>query len=507
MNAPAAPEGFAARVRSALAWRWGSQLAAQAVTWTSTLIVVRLLDPADYGLFAMTQVVIVALNFMNGYGFATSLIQADDVSERRIAQVFGLLIVLNAALATAQIALAPVAADYYDQPAVADMLRVQALLFAATPFIALPSALLARRIEFRSQALANLAGAFGAGGTALALAWFGFGVWALVYAPIVGFGLRAVWLTVAARVWVRPVFDFRGAGEIVSFGGALTLCQLFWIAQSQSDILIAGRAFEPYDVGLYAEALFLTLIVTGRFLPPINEVAFPAYAELHKAGLPLARYFERTLRTVLLVVAPLYVGLSLTAHPAVLTLFGPKWEAMVPLVAGLALAMPAMALQIVCSPATNAMGRPRVYLMTSVAGAVLMPAAFLWGVSAGPMGLVHAWWIAAPLLLAATLALTLPMVGLSPISLARELAPIALACLALAVSVVLVDRLVTPWPAPARLLTLASTGALAYAATLWLGWPRLIRETWAMLRHRDIVASDRAAPDAPTLPRPPAPSA
>ena len=501
-----APEGFAARVRSALAWRWGSQLAAQAITWTSTLIVVRLLDPSDYGLFAMTQVVLAALNFLNGYGFATSLIQADRVDDRRIGQVFALLILLNAFLAGAQLLLAPHAAAYFGQPQVADMLRVQALLFAATPFIALPSALLARRIEFRSQALANMAGAVGAALTALGLAWFGFGVWALVYAPIVGFGLRAVWLTIAARIWVAPVFDFRGAGEIVGFGGALTLCQLFWIVQSQSDILIAGRAFSPYDVGLYAEALFLTLIVTGRFLPPINEVAFPAYAELTKAGRPLARYFERTLRTVLLVVAPIYVGLALTAEPAVLTLFGEKWAPMVPFVAGLALAMPAMAVQIVCSPATNAMGRPRIYLMTSIAGAVLMPAAFLWGVDDGPMGLVHAWWIAAPALLVVTLMLTLPMVGLGPLRLARALAPIALACAAMSGAVWFADLALQDWVAPARLAALSLVGAATYGAVLWLGWPTLLRETWAMLRHREIAPEALPAEPRPT-PLPPAPSA
>ena len=99
---------------------------------------------------------------------------------------------------------------------------------------------------------------------ALALAWLGFGVWALVYAPIAGFVTRAVGLTIAARSLVKPVFDFRGAGDIVRFGGAMTVCQLFWIIQSQSDIFIAGRFLPTHDLGLYAEALFLTLIVTGR---------------------------------------------------------------------------------------------------------------------------------------------------------------------------------------------------------------------------------------------------
>ena len=53
-----APEGFGARVRKALAWRWGSQLVAQFITWGSTIMVVRLLEPSDYGLFAMSQVIV-----------------------------------------------------------------------------------------------------------------------------------------------------------------------------------------------------------------------------------------------------------------------------------------------------------------------------------------------------------------------------------------------------------------------------------------------------------------
>ena len=133
----APPAAFAARVRSAVAWRWGSQVLAQIIAWTSTVIVVRLLDPSDYGLFAMTQAVFVALNFLNGYSFATSLIQATDVDQRRIGQAFGLLILANAALAFAQFALAPVAAGYYGEPAVAAPLLLAVTLALTLPAIGL----------------------------------------------------------------------------------------------------------------------------------------------------------------------------------------------------------------------------------------------------------------------------------------------------------------------------------------------------------------------------------
>lgn len=488
-TADSPPEGFAARVRSALAWRWGSQVLAQVITWASTIAVVRLLDPSDYGLFAMSQVVVTALAFLNGYSFATSLIQANEVDERRIAQVFGLLLLFNGTLALTQLLVAPLVADYYGQPLVARMLRIQALLFLTTPFIALPTALLQRRIEFRSQAIISTVSAVIGAVTAFALAWFDYGVWALVLAPLAAFASRAIGLTFAARLLVWPVFDFRGAGDIITFGGALTLCQFFWIIQSQSDIFIAGRAFDPHDLGLYSEALFLTLIITGRFLPPINEVAFPAYAELHKDGRSLARYFLRTARTVFLVTAPLYIGLALTADAAVVTVFGEKWTEMAPIAAGLAIAMPAMALQIVCSPATNAMGRPRIYVMTSAAGALLMPAVFLWGIAYGPYGLVHAWWIAAPVLLAITLALTLPAVGLSFGKLVSELAPIALACAAMAGAVLAVDHAFVIGFAPLRLAVLVPVGGMVYCATMWLLWPQMVRETWAMLRNREPSAA------------------
>ncbi len=483
----AAPVGFATRVRNALAWRWGTQVLAQVITWSSTIAVVRLLDPHDYGLFAMSQVVVIALAFLNGQGFATSLIQASHVDGRRIGQVFALLLLLNAALASVQYLAAPYAADYFTEPLIEDMLRTQALLFLAIPFIALPQELLARRLEFRKQGIVNVLCAVAGASTALILAWRGHGVWALVYAPIAMYATRAIGLTLAARVHVWPVFDFRGARELFTFGGALTLCQLLWIVQSQSDIVIAGRTFDPHDLGLYTEALFLTLIVTGRFLPPVNEVAFPAYAELHKNGRPLAPYFLRTLRTVLLVTAPLYIGASLVAEPAILLLFGEKWVEMAPIVAGLALAMPFFALQIVCSPATNAMGLPRVYLTTSLIGAIVFPCLFLLGIRFGPMGLVHAWWIAAPTLLTATLLLTLPHVGLARRALLRELAPIALACAAMAIAVFGLRTSVAGWPPMLQLCGLVPIGIATYLAALWAIRPAYLTETWAMARDREMA--------------------
>jgi O-antigen/teichoic acid export membrane protein len=494
-----AASGFGDRVRSAVLWRWGSQVLAQIITWTTTIMVVRLLDPHDYGLFAMTQAILAALNFVNGYGFASSLISAKEVDERRVGQVFGLLIIANAILATTQVLMAPLAARYYGQPEVANMLYVQALIYLTTPFIALPASLLARGLHFRTQALVNLICAVVGASVALTLAWSGYGVWALVWAPIAMFSTRALGLTLAAGRLVKPIFDFRGSRDIIGFGTAFTLSQLFWVVQSQSDIFIAGGRFSPHDLGLYSESLFLVLIFTGRFLPPLNEVAFPAYAELNNTGAPLGPAFVSGMRMIMLIATPFYVGLSLAAGPLVGTFFGPKWLAMIPIVTGLALAMPAMALQIICSPTTNALGRPGIYLFTNAAGAVIMPACFFFGIAAGPAGLVMAWQIAAPLLLAVTLAATLPAIGVRIGQMLTALLPALTGCGVMALAVWALESRIAGLSAPLQLALIAPTGAAVYVGTLGLLWPSLLRQAWTML-HKPRASAPAPAGQTTTTP-------
>ena len=180
-----APESLAAQVRSAVIWRSGSQILAQLVQWAATFLVIRILDPHDYGLFAMTQVILVLLNMLNGYGLASGLIQQKEIGKREIRQLFGMLVLLNFGLAAAQFLLAPLAAAYYRQDIVMHLLRVQALLYLTTPFIALPYALLSRTMDFRMQARVNILASMASAAAALGGALTGLGVWTLVLAPLV----------------------------------------------------------------------------------------------------------------------------------------------------------------------------------------------------------------------------------------------------------------------------------------------------------------------------------
>ncbi len=461
--------------------------------WAATIIVVRLLDPHDYGLFAMSQVVLVALNFLTGQSFASSLIQEKDVTAHRISQVLGLLILFNGLLALAQILTAPLVAEYFRQPILESMLYWQALIYLMTPFIALPSVLLARRLNFRSQAKADLAGALAGAGTALYGAYHGYGVWTLVIAPIVQQAVRAVGLCLASKFAMQPSFNFKGTGSILRFGSALVLCQFLWVIQSQADVTIAGRLLPEQDlthqIGLYTEALFLALIFTAKFIPPLNEVAFPAYTQLAKDGGDIGQAFLRTSRLLMFCAVPAYLGLSAIASPLITLLLGPKWVEMVPILSGLALAMPAFALQIICSPTTNAMGKPKIYILSNLAGAVIMSIAFAVGVQWGIQGLVHAWQIGIPLLLAATLWLTLPVINVKWTDLFRQIAPCLFAGVAMyGVIHGLAHDFVGLTPGP-QLLAMIALGATTYLGLIYVFARPVISELISFATKREIATA------------------
>ena len=482
-------ESLGHQVRSAVIWRSGSQIAGQLIAWASTFLVIRILDPNDYGLFAMTQVILVLLNMLNGYGLASAIIQQPEVTPKQVRQLFGLLIVLNLGLALLQFAAAPLVAAYDREPVVTDMLRVQVLLYFTTPFIALPYALLSRRMDFKKQAQANMLSSIAGAGAALAGALAGLEMWTLVWAPIVLFGVRGLLMTWFARSLVWPSFDFRGVGHVARYGGVMAAGQLFWFLQSQTDVFIAGRQFDAHRLGIYTTSLFLTQIFVAKFVPPLNEVAFSAYARIQHDKDAMARAFVRSVRTIFVAALPFYLGLAAVSEPLVLTALGPKWAEAIPIVHILALAMPFMTLNILYGPASDACGKPGVSVGNGAFGAAVMTIGFMVGVRWDALGLAVAWLVAYPIYLAISTWRSLPLIGASVRQVADAIAPPLLAALAMAIVVTLIDRSLPPLAPQPRLAVLAVTGALVYGGWMLTFSRDIVRELLAIVLKRPLPAA------------------
>jgi O-antigen/teichoic acid export membrane protein len=489
---------FGKRVKSAVFWRSGTQIVAQLISWIATFVVIRLLTPGDYGLFAMTSVILIFMNFLNGHGLASSLIQSENVDTMRVRQAFGLLILMNGALAIIQYNVAPLAALYYREPQVTEMLRWQALIYMSTPFLVLSEASVSRNLEFRKPAIINLTTATLGAIIAFTLAWRGHGVWTLVWTPIILFWVRAIMLVIATRFYYWPSFNFKGTGSMIAFAVTILITQGFWIIQSQSDLFIAGRHFGIHDLGLYAEALFLTQIFAAKFVPPLNEVAFPAYSRLQHNPSAMSYAFLKAMRLIMLIACPLYIGLSVSAAPAVATIMGPKWLEAIPLVRILALAMPFMTLQILFGPPVNALGKPRITMRIAMFGAVLMPVVYLVAVRFGAVGLSWGWLIGLPVLLTFTISHAGRLINISLGDVARAVAP-GMSAAALMGGIVWaadhywITSLTAHWPPFFHLAVLVAIGGVSYAGLLWFTARESVREIIALASKRSAPADSPAA--------------
>ena len=459
--------GFGERVKAGVIWKSGSQIVGQIVAWISTFLVIRLLNPSDYGLVAMTGVILTFLDLFNGWGFASSLVRDEKTDRHRIGQAFGMLILMNGALGLAQLAAAPFAAAYFHQPMVADLLRVQAIFYLANPFNALGHALLMRRLEFRRQARIVLIAASLSAITAVACAFAGLGVWTLIIAPGVLWYARAIGYIFTARLWqIPPRFRFAGAGVMLRYGAAMIGVQACWFVQSQADVFIGGRSLDPHRLGIYTTALFLTQILATKFVPPLNEVAFAAYSRIQARPDMIQTAFLKSVRLIMLAALPFYFGLAVTAGPLVATFLGWKWTETGPLVPILAMAMPLMTLQILFAPASNALGRPGMAVRTGLVGAILLPCAFAAGIRWGAEGLAWAWLGGMAVLLAATIEMSLPLLGITRRALFLAVAPGLAASLAMAGLVEALDSVLPPLAAGPRLALLVAAGMAAYAGLL-----------------------------------------
>lgn len=480
---PSASPGTSLRdeVKAAVIWRSGSQIAAQLVAWCSTLAVIRILDPADYGMFAMTQVVLAFLSFLNGHGFASALVQDREIDSRKVRQAFGLMLLVNAGIALIQLGLAPLAADYYRQPIVADLLRVQALIFLTTPFIAVPEALLVRELDFKRPAVANLTASSVSAIVALSCALSGIGVWTLVWAPLSFFTTRAIVLVVSSGFFLLPSFDFTGAGKMFRFGITLLGSFFFWTILTQADVFIAARFLSAHDLGLYAEALFLTTIIAAKFVPPLNEVAFPAYSRMQDDREALSSAFLKAVRLIMLVTCPLYFGLAVVAEDAVVLVFGDKWTAMAPIVSVIAFGMPMFTLYSLFGPAVTALGLTTITMRSAMLGAIVMPAAFLFGIRWGVDGLAWTWVLAFPVVPLAAFVQSRGPLGLSIRNMAAALAPGLATSACMAIVVGLAERLLADLSYWQRLPLLVSLGGASYVALLYVASRDTLDEVLGLL--------------------------
>ena len=449
---------------SGFRWTASVRLLSQLVTWMITLVVIRLLAPADYGLLAMATVFVAFLAMFSELGLGAAIVQKADVDEELLKRAFGLILIIHFSLAALLAVAAPLIAAFYAEPRVTPILRVLSLQFLLAAFAVIPDAQLQRRMEFRNRSILDFCGAVVASGTTLLMAMAGSGVWALVAGSLVSQAFKTIGINCLSPFLRWPDFSLRGMRSLLQFGGNFTAVQVFWMFLSQVDVLICAKWLGNEVLGFYSVAMQLASLPSQRISGLVNQVAFPTFArmqgELHKVGGSVLS----GARVLSFFSFPVLWGMSSVAPEIVVVILGEKWAlATVPLQA-LTLIMPLRIVGNFVATAAQGIGRSDIVLRSVVWASFVTPPVLIVGVYGwGLLGLSLAWLVALPLSFLQSMVRSLPVLGLSLRQLAGAMGPAACTGLLMYGAVALARHfLLTGQGDMVRMVVLTGVGALAY---------------------------------------------
>jgi O-antigen/teichoic acid export membrane protein len=449
-------------------WVGTGQFAGQLISWASTIVVIRLLAPADYGLMAMCTSFIWLLMLVSELGIGASIVQARTISDEEVRKIYGIVILSSVGFVVLGHLAAPLVAAFYGEPRVTTLIRVLNVSFVLTALYVVPQSIAIRELNFKLKTQIDLAAQIGNAVLLVSLAAAGLGVWTLVAGAIFGHAIRAIAYAAVGRGRLRPLFALTSIGPYVRYGLTITGDRLAYYAHTVSDTVIIGRVLGNTLLGTYSVALTLASLPSEKILPIVTQVSFASYSRIQDDGERIRRNVLRTMQAVSFVAFPVFFVMTAVAPEALTFVLGEKWAPIVVPFQVLCLIMPLRALGFIMPPAVFATGRPSVNLVNMVLTFVAMAAAFLVGVRYGVVGVCLAWVAAYPLVFLVATWRSARVLGLS---LAEVLRQMWFPFFASAAILVLVMALKRGFPAWANLGVLAAVamGALGiYAALIFV---------------------------------------
>jgi O-antigen/teichoic acid export membrane protein len=302
-----------------------------AINLCATLIMARLLTPADYGVAVLGGAVFAVAEAIRALGGGAYLIQQKDLTPAKIHSNFTISVIATAALIAALLLLVRPLTELFTRPELEPYLRVMALGFLAGPVSYQISALMSRNLDFgRIAFITTLAAAINAC-AGIGFALYGWGYMSLAWAAAISM-LAAMGLYLGFwRDWsiFRP-----GLREWRSVLGFSVHDSAFGILSQIGEAvpyLIIGRALDAGSVGLCQRAVLLAFFPERVILAGVDAVALPAFSQQLRGGqVPKATYLK-VLGLITAAQWPALITLILLAEPIVRVLLGPQWHDVVPM--------------------------------------------------------------------------------------------------------------------------------------------------------------------------------
>jgi len=404
----------AKQVGRGVMWSYLTFVIGKMMVFVSTVILARILTPADFGLVGLASVLAGYLGTLHTFGVGEAFIQSKFGSEESANATFVLSVASGILLFLVSVLITPLVVLFFREPRIQLIFPVLAFTYVLTGLTTIHDALLVKQLKFQQRLLPTFVQYISKGITSITLALMGFGAWAIVWGVIVGTVAKSIALVFVSPWKPTRAWDPKVTREIFGFGKYMVLQNVFGALEDNIDYMIVGRQLGVTDLGLYTLGYRAPELAIISLPSVISNVAYPAYAKLQDEISELQRSVRKTVQLISWVAIPAGVGLAMLTPAFILTFYTAKWESAIPVMQLLSLYAMVYTLSYNFGDAYKAMGRPDILNKISVSTIVFTILALWVGAHYGIVGVAWAHLLRVIVLLALQVVVVKKVLGIPP---------------------------------------------------------------------------------------------
>lgn len=320
-----AQDNLKQKTKKGLYWSAASNFANQGMRFVFGLILARLLSPDAYGVIGMLTVFLCVVQVFIDCGFSQALIAKQDRTQTDFSTEFYFNIGVGLIGYCLLFISAPFIADFYNMPLLTSVLRVVGLGVIINSLCVVQSAQFSIRLDFKTPAKIGVSTNLFSGVVGIILAYYGWGVWALVFQQLASGILYGILVWIQAK-W-RPTFEFSKDSfkYLWSYGSKILASSLIQQVYDNLYPLVIGKFFSARQLGLYSRAQGFATLPSSNVSGILGSVTFPILSKINNDTPRLMRIYRQMIKTAAFIVFPLMLGLFAISDPLVKVLLNRQW--------------------------------------------------------------------------------------------------------------------------------------------------------------------------------------
>ena len=306
-------------------WRFAERSGAQLVTFVVSIVLARLLMPEDYGTIALVTVFTTIMQVFVDSGLGTALIQKKDADDLDFSSVFYFNFVVCIVLYLVMFFAAPFIASFYNMPELTPVVRVISLTIVISGIKGVQQSFVSRNMLFKRFFYATLGGTIFSAFLGIAMAYAGFGVWAIVAQQLSNTAIDTLILWITVKWRPKLMFSWNRLKGLLSFGWKILCSALLDTVYNNLRSLLIGKVYSSADLAYYNEGKKFPNLIVTNINTSIDSVLLPAMSKEQDDKDRVKNMTRRSIMVSCYIMAPLMIGLACCASNIVVVVLTEKW--------------------------------------------------------------------------------------------------------------------------------------------------------------------------------------